>query len=127
MIPVALFLSPVDMAIVFVVALLLFGPNKLPELGRQIGQAMKEVRKLTDEFTGVASSIRQEVEPVFKPASSEPASQITQTGAAWKADDEAVSQAGHPEELSAPSTVATGGLRISTLPPEPGVTADKGE
>ena len=36
----ASFLSPVDMMIVMAVALVVFGPAKLPEVGRQLGQAI---------------------------------------------------------------------------------------
>lgn len=37
--------------IVMVVALLIFGPQKLPEVGRQIGQAMRELRKMSGDMT----------------------------------------------------------------------------
>ena len=57
--------SPADWAIIMVVALLLFGPKKLPEVGRQLGQAMREFRKMTDELTGAASSVRDEVESAW--------------------------------------------------------------
>src|SRR5579883_941561 len=42
-----------DLAIVFVVALLIFGPKRLPEVGRQVGLMLRELRKVTSEFTEV--------------------------------------------------------------------------
>jgi sec-independent protein translocase protein TatA len=57
--------SPADIAIIMVVALLLFGPKKLPEIGKQLGQAMREFRKMTEELTGAAHSVRDEVESVW--------------------------------------------------------------
>ena len=57
--------SPADWAIIMVVALLLFGPKKLPEVGKQLGQAMREFRKMTDELTGAAHSVRDGVESVW--------------------------------------------------------------
>ena len=39
--------SPADIAIVTIVALIIFGPKKLPEVGRELGQAMRELRRLT--------------------------------------------------------------------------------
>src|SRR6266852_1234519 len=33
-----------------VIALLVFGPSKLPELGRMFGRAMRELRRASDEF-----------------------------------------------------------------------------
>jgi TatA/E family protein of Tat protein translocase len=53
----AAFFSPVDMAIVMAVALVVFGPAKLPEVGRQLGQALRELKKLTSDLT---DSINQE-------------------------------------------------------------------
>lgn len=44
-----------DAAIIIVVALIVFGPKKLPEVGKQFGQAMRELRKITDEVTGPVS------------------------------------------------------------------------
>ena len=72
MFPLAFFGSPADIGIILILALIIFGPKKLPELGKQIGEAMREVRKITEEFTGVAHNVRTEVESVYKPALSSP-------------------------------------------------------
>jgi TatA/E family protein of Tat protein translocase len=39
-----------EMVIIGVIALLVFGPSKLPELGRMFGRAMREFRRASDEF-----------------------------------------------------------------------------
>ncbi len=39
-----------EMLIIGVLALLVFGPSKLPELGRMVGRAMREFRRASDEF-----------------------------------------------------------------------------
>src|SRR5262245_5665276 len=39
-----------EMVIIAVIALLVFGPSKLPELGRMFGRAMREFRRASDEF-----------------------------------------------------------------------------
>lgn len=39
-----------EMLVIGVIALIVFGPSKLPELGRMIGRAMREFRKASDEF-----------------------------------------------------------------------------
>jgi len=39
-----------EMAFLFVMALLLFGPKKLPEIGRQIGRALNEFKRASNEF-----------------------------------------------------------------------------
>lgn len=72
MLPLAFLGSPADIAIIMVVALIVFGPKKLPEIGKQLGQAMRELRKITDEVTGAAHSVHSEVESVYKPVLSPP-------------------------------------------------------
>ena len=72
MIPLAFLGSPPDIAIILVLALVIFGPKKLPEIGKQLGQAMREMRKITDELTGAAHSVHSEVESVYKPILSPP-------------------------------------------------------
>lgn len=64
--------SPADLAIIFIVALIVFGPKKLPEIGKQIGQAMRELRKVTDELSGVTHSVQSEVESLYKPVHAVP-------------------------------------------------------
>jgi TatA/E family protein of Tat protein translocase len=39
-----------ELAVIGVLALLIFGPDKLPELGRRLGRAMREFRRASDEF-----------------------------------------------------------------------------
>lgn len=39
-----------EMLLIMVLALLVFGPSKLPELGKMIGRAMREFRRASDEF-----------------------------------------------------------------------------
>src|ERR1700721_4549725 len=39
-----------DSAVIFFLALLLFGPKKLPELARQVGKLMAEFRRASNEF-----------------------------------------------------------------------------
>lgn len=39
-----------ELIVIFVIALLIFGPKKLPDIGRSIGKAMAEFKKSTQEF-----------------------------------------------------------------------------
>ena len=39
-----------EMIFIFLLALVLFGPRKLPELGRQLGKALAEFKKASNEF-----------------------------------------------------------------------------
>ncbi|MFC2167226.1 Sec-independent protein translocase protein TatB [Acidobacteriota bacterium] len=38
-----------ELVIIFAIALLVFGPKKLPEVARSIGRALREFRKMSDE------------------------------------------------------------------------------
>ena len=42
-------IGPLELAIVFVIVLLIFGPKRLPGLGRQLGTGMREFK---DSLTG---------------------------------------------------------------------------
>lgn len=53
--------SPVDLAIVFGIALLVFGPKKLPELGKSLGQGIGNFKKsLQDATDEVKSAVKTE-------------------------------------------------------------------
>jgi len=39
-----------EMIFIFVMALIIFGPKKLPEIGRQIGKALNEFKRASNEF-----------------------------------------------------------------------------
>src|SRR4026208_581324 len=39
-----------ELVLIFVIALLVFGPKNLPQLGKSLGRAMREFRKASDEF-----------------------------------------------------------------------------
>lgn len=41
-------LGPAEILVVFVVALLVFGPKRLPEVGRQVGRGLRELRKVQE-------------------------------------------------------------------------------
>ena len=41
-----------EMLFLFLLALLLFGPKKMPEIGRQIGRALAEFKRASNELKG---------------------------------------------------------------------------
>ncbi len=52
--------SPIEIAIVFGVGLLLFGPKKLPELGKALGQGIGNFKKsLTDAQSEITTQIKE--------------------------------------------------------------------
>ena len=51
-----------EMIFIFVLALLLFGPKKLPELGRMLGKGLTEFRRAKNELKSTFESHMQELE-----------------------------------------------------------------
>lgn len=45
-------IGPVGIVLIVLVALILFGPKKLPELGRAIGNTLQEFKRGTKEIMG---------------------------------------------------------------------------
>lgn len=52
-----------EMAVIMVVALLIFGPKKLPEIGRSLGKAIRGFQEASKEFE---SEFKREAEQIEK-------------------------------------------------------------
>jgi TatA/E family protein of Tat protein translocase len=48
-----------ELVLIFIVALIVFGPKRLPEIGRTLGKAMGEFKNATDDFK---NTIEREVQ-----------------------------------------------------------------
>jgi sec-independent protein translocase protein TatA len=61
-----------ETVVIFILALLLFGPKKLPELGRTLGKALTEFRRASTElkstFEREMRNLEQEAEPIRQAA-----------------------------------------------------------
>ncbi|MEO6524889.1 MAG: twin-arginine translocase TatA/TatE family subunit [Mucilaginibacter sp.] len=70
-----LFMSAPDIAIIAVLALLLFGGKKIPELARGLGTGIKEFKNatsgVTDEFHNATKPAEQPVAPAPAPTTVE--------------------------------------------------------
>ena len=51
-----------ELIVIFVIALVVFGPKKLPDLGKSIGRAMAEFKKAQQEFQESVQSEMREVQ-----------------------------------------------------------------
>ncbi len=68
-----------EMLLVLVVALLVLGPNKLPDAARQVGRAIGEMRKLSNGFQAeMRGALHEPVEPKAGPGAK--ATKATKTG-----------------------------------------------
>ena len=53
-----------EILVIFIIALLVFGPKKLPDLGKSLGKGIREFRKATDELK---SSWEEQVKDISAP------------------------------------------------------------
>lgn len=52
-------IGPGELVLIFIIALLVFGPKKLPEIGRTVGKALREFKKASEDIKG---RIEEEIE-----------------------------------------------------------------
>ena len=93
-----------EMLVIGVMALLVFGPSRLPELGRMIGRAMREFRRASDEFRSTVETNLHinDPDPVIAP---EPMSTAVEPAAATPLPPEGTP--GTAEDATAPAVVVT--------------------
>jgi sec-independent protein translocase protein TatB len=105
-----------EMLVIGVIALLVFGPSKLPELGRMVGRTLREFRRASDEFrTTVETNLHiNDPDPIVAPPALEPApSTVTLPSEAEPTFAEpAAAATTAPEEDSGEPYVAQRGARL---------------
>jgi Tat protein translocase TatB subunit len=67
-------IGPPELLLIFVIALVIVGPQRLPELGRTIGKGLREFRKMQDEVkdlvnTGMGDDLKQATAELRRTAS----------------------------------------------------------
>ncbi|PYQ28168.1 MAG: twin-arginine translocase TatA/TatE family subunit [Acidobacteria bacterium] len=92
-----------ELLLIFVVVLIIFGPRRIPEIGRTLGKALAEFRKATDDLKG---TIEREVR----------LEELKQIAPQVMAPFEVVSRS-EPEVVPEPATMPE-----STPPPAPDST-----
>ena len=80
-----------ELIIIFVIALIIFGPRKLPELGRSLGKSLAEFKRASNELKStLEEEIRieeqQQRAEVPKPAVQAPAAAVSQEATAPTAE-----------------------------------------
>ena len=98
-----------ELILIFVIALLVFGPKNLPQLGRSLGRAMREFKKASAEFESTIRTNLQ-IDEIDSPPTPDPAplEVATTTAAATPA------LTGSPESL----TPTTEGVATEAPPGE---------
>ena len=90
-----------EILIILIIAFLLFGPKQLPEVGRQVGKAIKGFKDTADDLRKSVEPelnlIQQEVKTVeqdFQASMKEAEEEITAAGRSAKEGDETASKSG---------------------------------
>jgi sec-independent protein translocase protein TatA len=72
-----------ELIIIFVIALIIFGPRKLPELGRTLGKSLAEFKRATNELkTTLEDEIRLEEQQLQRAETKAATQAATQTATA---------------------------------------------
>jgi Tat protein translocase TatB subunit len=58
--------GPAELILIFIIALIVFGPGRLPELARTLGKAMRELRRMSLEVTAEFAKEFRDVEAISK-------------------------------------------------------------
>lgn len=90
-----------EILIILIIAFLLFGPKQLPEVGRQVGKAIKGFKDTADDLRKSVEPelnlIQQEVKTVeqdFQASMKEAEEEITAAGRSAEEGDETASKSG---------------------------------
>jgi len=60
-----------EVTVILILALLIFGPKKLPELGKQLGKTLKSLKKASNEFQNEIDQVMNEEDKEEYPKSIE--------------------------------------------------------
>lgn len=103
-----------EIIVIMIVALIIFGPGKLPEIGAQVGKAVRDFRRITkemtDEFEGSINDVQSSVGDVKQTVTN----LQKETAAVAQSIPAAIEGSGRPSTpaspvapVSAPATPAT--------------------
>jgi sec-independent protein translocase protein TatA len=96
-------IGPAEILVILVVALLVFGPHRLPEIGRQVGRGMRELRRFQDTVKGELDEVLNLHEDATPAVGPEPPSLPPVEGAAAPFPAVPAAPASGPAGARAPS------------------------
>jgi sec-independent protein translocase protein TatA len=71
-------LGPLELAVILVIVIIIFGAGKLPELGSSLGKTFKDFRNATKEVDEIKQAISLEPTPAKRSEAIRPAAQTAQ-------------------------------------------------
>ena len=108
-----------ELLIIVAIALIVFGPNKLPELARAFGRAMREFKKATEEVKESFEAETRDLEEIKQTISGNDLSRLLEeTSTAVEAVPAETSHEAASSEESSPSTESSSPEAIPTAAKE---------
>jgi sec-independent protein translocase protein TatA len=98
-------LGPAEILVILVVALLVFGPNKMPEIARQVGKGFREFKRVQQHLKSELRDVVSEFDTPSAPPTADPVPMLP------------------PKEEPAPPAATETPIEAST--PEPGTPAPR--
>jgi TatA/E family protein of Tat protein translocase len=82
-------IGPLEILVIFIVALVVFGPGKLPQIGRQVGRGVREFRKFQ-------AGLKDDIEGAFRDEDDEDGDEVDDTRV--ESDQPKQLEAGKPDQ-----------------------------
>lgn len=105
-------IGPLEIAVVLLVALLVFGPDRLPELARQVGGALRELRRIQQDLKADLHEMMADESAGAAPAPTLPPLSLSEAEAIEAGDP----STGGP---AAGDPAVAGGPEVVAPPPDP--------
>jgi TatA/E family protein of Tat protein translocase len=61
-------IGPMELLLILIIALMIFGPDKLPEIGAKLGHALRDMRQATRQFSQEIEETRRAIEEPIQEA-----------------------------------------------------------
>jgi len=120
-------IGPGEVLLILVLALIVFGPKRLPEIGRTLGKTIKEIRnvseELTTQFRGELAEVTEDLQSLTEEAEGE---LRTVTEGLQEASSDVVGELKEASsELQAAAEQASGSATVSEAKPAPDVASQR--
>jgi len=107
-------IGPVELIIILVIALLILGPGKLPDVGAAIGKSIREFRKATNEVQDTVQGVTAPFTPPAQSAPVAPAPAVQEAAPVAPAPVEATPVAATPAPV--PGTLSEPAAVVAPVP-----------
>jgi len=55
-------LGPTELVIILIIALIIFGPSRLPKVAQSLGESVRNFREVKDSTTNIQKDVRKSIE-----------------------------------------------------------------